>query len=240
MNKRKLLTLMGGNQKHWQLVQKVFGANVIQNMPRVYDAVDVSGNGRNGTATNVTAFTGVAGMSPVGSFGGTSFVSLAPSGSTLPAAFTPNEFTAIIWGKVSAAGVWTDGAARTLVSFGVNASNYIFLSKGASNNTVICGCVFGGTAKSQAKASISESGFFSLGLTVSKSNDRLITYYNGVAAGAAVSGLGIWAGTIVDTRSNLGMRINTGTEPFTGLLGGYSLINREATSEEMAATATPF
>jgi hypothetical protein len=233
----------GGLPLYQPRIKSIFGTRTIQHLPLWSaagpTAADISGNGRDGaySAAGITyAQPGIGdGKTSVLLAGG--YVSI--NSASFAAAFNPSEFSIIVWGMMSAAGIWTDGLSHTLLALGVDATNYLSLSKASANNTLTALYLAGGVTKSRTIVSISNAGFFSLGMTVSKSNDRLIGYYNGQAMSAAVGGLGVWAGALANARRNIGVRIAPGTEPWSGYAAHAVIISGEATAGEMLAAGAP-
>lgn len=110
------------------------------------------------------------------------------------AALSFTEFTIMLWLKVNAAGVWTDGAKRVGVMILDDGNNYITLNKAAANNTVEASYKAGGAWKNTSHAGMAGViDWFTLGMTVSVGADALKLYVDGAPQGT-VAGLGVWAG----------------------------------------------
>lgn len=162
-------------------------------------SVDQSGNGRNGAYTAVTL--GQPGMGDgrtAASFdGATSFNNIQSV--SLAAAFNNQEGTLAAWVKVSAAGVWTDGAARLIIRLAADTNNEVLIDKHTVNNQWLARYVAGGTSKSTAFASGGSLAWNHLAITYSKSGDAVKIYLNGVQQGATLTALGVWAGALASS-----------------------------------------
>ena len=109
-------------------------------------------------------------------------------------AFNGAEGTLMAWAKVSGVGVWTDTVLRYISAIYIDASNYVLVRKATVANKLEWIYVAGGINETVSKTPISETGWMCLGLTWSKTADKMIVYYNGVQEGVTQTGLGTWAG----------------------------------------------
>ncbi len=222
---------------------KIQALNPIQYLPMDESsgavAFDRSGNGRNGAYVGVTlGQPGIGDGRTAPSFdGSTSYCNIYSA--SLAAAFSGAAGSQIIWAKVSAAGVWTDGLTRRAMYTLVDASNRAGLFKPTANNEIDCLYVAGGASLGAAKTTFSPTGWFHLGLTWSKANDQMIMYVNGVAITPVSTGLGTWAGNLSTTQTLIGS-LNTGAaaQVWSGLLAHGALFNRTLSAAEMLAAAT--
>lgn len=191
---------------------------------------DISGNGFHGTPTNVTfGEAGIGDGRSAGSFNGaTSYINIfSPA---LAAAFNGAEGGFLTWHKVSGAGVWTDGVSRHLCAFQADATNYILCTKHANNNQIQVWLNSGGTFKNKTIAGVSFTDWFSIFVTWSETADQLIVYLNGVAQGAPVTGLGVFAGVI--TKALLGAGSVVPANVLSGSSQYNTLWDRPPTSTE--------
>ena len=200
-------------------------------------ALDESGNGRNGAYTGVTL--GAAGIGDgrtAATFdGATSFCNVYSA--SLAAAFNGQEGSFTAWCKVSAAGVWTDGVARRVVLFLVDASNRVGLNKAVANNEVDWLYVAGGTSKTAGITPFSPTGYFHLGLTWSKAADQVIFYVNGAQQGPTVTGLGTFAGALSNTQTVIGSLSTTAAQVWSGQIAHVAVWARPLSAAEMAKAA---
>jgi hypothetical protein len=159
----------------------------------------------------------------------------------LASAFNGSEGTLAVWAKVSAAGIWTDGGTHYIVRCRVNASNDIAIVKTATNGRLEYNYVAGGTSEQYRREGSNETGWMHIAITWSKSNDRVIAYFNGAQVGATMTGLGTWAGALDVARTIIGNADTGNTFGWSGWLAHAVLANREATAAEVANLASlPF
>ena len=146
-------------------------------------------------------------------------------------AFNGAEGTILIWPKVYDAGVWTDAVTRWIIHFSVDGNNTIRIYKDASNPLTWLYNA-GGTALSVTLA-VTPTNFMRLGLTWSKSNNKVRAFYNGVQTSVDKTGLGVWAGALDATKTVIGAYNTTPVSVWYGYLADGVLLNREATPEEI-------
>lgn len=155
-------------------------------------AKDVSGNGRNGTFSNVTL--GVAG--PDG-YTATRFVPGSLSycdvfGASLAAAFNGNSGTVLVHCKVSGSGVWSDGVTRDLMRMTVDGSNFVILRKTTTANQLGCYHTASGTAKSVLSTAVAPTGWMAVALVIN--SGTIYGYRDGQLLGSTPS-IGTYTGT---------------------------------------------
>jgi hypothetical protein len=143
------------------------------------------------------------------------------------------EFFAVFRGQISPE-VWADGQTRRAVQIWGDANNFVLLQK---DGTGIWQWLYkaGGTQKIITSPLNDLTGRFTLGITVSKTNNRVIGYLNGYQIGLAQTGLGTWAGGLIaaDTRFGDGK----GSYYTSGMIEYVCTGNREATPAEMRQIA---
>jgi hypothetical protein len=151
----------------------------------------------------------------------------------------PTEFTISAWLKVSGAGIWTDATVRRPLSLSVDGSNnYAVFGRTGANNQIFWSYVAAANAKHVYKDAVSTTDWFHVAMTVSASNDRLRGYYAGLKEGADVTGLGAWAGTIVQDWANIGS-INSAVQWWSGDAAHVAVWRKELTAAQVLALATP-
>jgi Concanavalin A-like lectin/glucanases superfamily len=201
-------------------------------------AFDRSGNGRNG------AYTGVAlgqpgigdGRTAAAFDGATSYCNMySPS---LALAFSGAAGSQIIWCKVGAPGVWTDGVTRRAMYMLVDASNRAGLFKPTTSNEIDCLYVAGGTALGAAKTAFSPTIWFHLGLTWNKVADQMIFYVNGAAITPISTGLGTFAGSLSSTQTLIGSLSTAAAQVWNGLMAHAAVFNRALSASEVLSAAT--
>lgn len=188
-------------------------------------AYDWSGQSRNAAYSNVALKVVVApGRTFCPLFNApTSHVNLYTA--SLAAAFDGQSFSFAVWCRVRNAGVWTDGVQRNICAFQADANNYINIRKPTTNNNLQILYNAGGTLISQA-LTMNLTTFFHVGLTVSKVNDRVITYINGVAQ-TPLTGLGTFAGSPASNSCVLGAATTTPTSVWSGHLAHAAVYDFE-------------
>jgi hypothetical protein len=236
---RLVVPLMGGGLQYWQKVRNVQAAKLIA-LWRLREssgsvAADSSGHGYNGAYTGVDLayYTGIGGDKAPYFDGVNDFVNIYSVG--LAAAFDSQEGSAIVWGKVSAAGIWTDGQAHSLFALGVDGTNnFIGLDKSTANNTVRGYYKAGGTSSSASGTGLGgQTGNIILGITWSKSADKVIFYGNGSQIDTTKTGLGVWAGALDSTLCSIGARNITPAQVWSGMVSLCALWSVALTPAEM-------
>jgi hypothetical protein len=173
-------------------------------------AYDSSGNGINGTITiGATApQTAVGTCNTAGTAWGNGALGKINSSlnfdgvddyvdihsSNLLSAFNGSEGSMSFWVKAADAGFWSDGLLRRQIYFTVNDNNRVFLTKTAANTLVWSYCA-GGTCKSVTIPTTTIDWFHTT-ITWSKTNDKVIVYFNGFQSGTTQTGLGTFAGNL--------------------------------------------
>lgn len=190
-----------------------------------------------GTAARDGAYTGVTLADAATPWGGVAprldgandFVNVYTT--SLNDAFSGSEGSAVIWAKMSGAGVWTDGSFRTAIGlWGTGASNdIIILDKSGANNTFRFFYSAGGTVET-LNHSISTTDFFQAGITWSATADEVKFYANGIQVGTTQTALGTWTEALNTARTNIGCRNNAGPDQvFDGWLAA-ALVTKNALS----------
>jgi hypothetical protein len=172
------------------------------------NAADSSGNGYDGTYVSATINndTGPDGQ-PCPTFDSLNDEVNLDSPGGVGAAFDGTTGTAMVWLKVSAAGVWTDGLNRKMLGIRVDGSNYIEMLKTSANNTLRWRYRAGGTNETVSKGSVTSTGWICTAITWDSGADKVRMFFNGVQEGADQSGLGTWAGV----PGNISIGSQTGT-----------------------------
>jgi len=195
---------------------------------------DASGDGRNGTYTGVQlAQPGVDRFTSARYDGATSYANVYSS--SLATALNGTEGTLGIFAKIPAA-AWSDGVLRYFARFAVAAnSNEFSIQKAVGINSLTFQYFAGGVGRSPG-VTVSTTNWFHAALTWSKSGDSVEAFVNGVPAGV-LSGLGVWSGSLNSDRCCIGASIKTPSFVFSGSLQYAMLLNRAATSAEVAQMA---
>lgn len=201
---------------------------------------DISGNGHHGAPTKVgQGYPGIGDGQPAYYFDGASaFVNIYSAG--FAAAFDGTEGTLLTWGRVSNAGVWTDGLHHQFVRLRTDTSNLVLMRILSTGNALQWYANFGGV-NSRMDKSISTLDWVCMGLTWSVStgaSGEFRAYYNGAQEGATRTGLGTWAGALNLSYCALGASFAGTTELMFGWLAHGAYWNRPLSPTEMAALGT--
>lgn len=239
---RSTMLGMAGQQPYSPQVLTTQPANLIGYWP-LWEAsgtvaADVSGNGRNGSYTSVVlAQPGIGDGRTLAGFGGNaSYANLFNT--SLRDAWNGQEFSLIIWMRPINAGIWSDGGIRMAFKFAGDASNYIQIFKTASVNYLTWDTKLGGTAATytQYPAQYTEWTFdarlLTLGITGSKSNNRIRAYIDGTRIGGKLAMDGTWSGALASAIASY----NTAWA-WNGSGGHVAAYSIELTPAEMATLA---
>jgi hypothetical protein len=155
--------------------------------------VDVSSNAFTGSVAGITWDATASPLSePAPNFDGTNDYGNLYS-AAFGAALNMDEFTVMLWVKMSALADWTDGLGHTWIRLQRDASNEIRIMKNSSN-TIRFIATFGGTAKTIDFAGNSNVDWFSVALSRSMAGGGLLSagdtraYKSGAQAGSTQTG----------------------------------------------------
>lgn len=153
-------------------------------------------------------------------------------------AFNGAEGTWMAWARVNGVGVWTDGARRDVLNIFVDGANFMYLIKAAANNVVDWSKVSGGVAKVRQRGAVSATGWIHLAMTWSEAGDVQQAYFNGVAEGVALVGLGVWAGVPIATNTLIGASSQVPVGPWHGNIAHVPIFDRALPPAAIADLAT--
>jgi hypothetical protein len=172
-----------------------------------------------GTHTGVTvgqSASGALGLAVLHD-GATSYSDI--SGAEINSMLDPATFTLLIFGKVSAAGVWADGVNRYLLDLRADGANRIFIIKTTINNQVGVYYRAGNINKNVVSTALNgTTDWFMLAMTVDVGADALIAYINDAKVGNTQTGLGTWVGNLSATYSILGALDTTPNNVWDGYI----------------------
>jgi lysophospholipase L1-like esterase len=232
-----LLTLLAGAQTYMERVRATPGLIGFWPIwePSGTVAFDLSGNGRNGVLTSVTlGQPGIGDGRTAGAFdpvhGRCNIYSASLAGS-----FNADEGSFVVFAKL-AADALTDGAERAIAIFQADGSNNVYLRKTTIANQLGWGHKAGGTAVSRYWATLFPSGWVCYGMTWSQSNNRMRAFVQGSQIEAESTGLGIWAGALAATTTNVGA-VTADSYCWSGDIQYAQLYDAELTPAEMRALA---
>lgn len=157
----------------------------------------------------------------------------------LAAAFPYAAGSVLLWFKVSAAGIWTDGANRELLNWAVDGQNYLLIRKSSTNNTLDFRYKAGNVTQ-QVLYSYSATTWTAIALTWSRAANEVKAYLAGSQIGTTQVGVAAWVGTLAATTTTLGATDTAHDFPFSGTLQHVMLLNRVATPAEVLAVATGY
>jgi hypothetical protein len=234
---------LAGPDSAQRYTNKILAMGPIQYLPMTElsgsVALDASGNGRVGAYTGVTLNqAGIGDGRPSAGFdGATSYNNAYSAGLAL--AFSGAAGAFLVWCKVNAPSVWTDGVTRRVIYFLVDSSNRVGIFKPTTSNEIDCLYVAGGVSLGASKTSFNPTGWFHLGLTWNKVADQLGFYVNGVIVTEFTTGLGTFAGSLSSTQTLLGsLQTGVAAQVWNGFLAHAAVFNRAPSSQEMLAAAT--
>lgn len=235
--------VLWGNKTYLEKVLSIQRSSLIAYWPLTEGGGSVADNAE-GTAARDGAYTGVelantagpgASMGLAGLWDGTSdYVNIYSA--SLNSAFNNSELTVACWCKVANAGVWTDGLVRRAVVLRASVGNRVLLFRSNANNTAGVQYIAAGIA-STVTFNNPTLNWFHLAITVSKSNDRMKCYLNGLQSGATQTGLTVWTGALETTGCFIGANTNTPTEAWSGYLAHCAVWSSELTASEVALLA---
>jgi hypothetical protein len=159
--------------------------------------------------------------------------------SDLNSVFSPDEGSAVVWAKVSGAGVWTDATSRRILRIGVasgSSNNDIRITKTTTTNQLQFNYAANSVASQVNDTSLGGStGWFQAVITWSKSKDQVKAYINGVQVGSTQTGLGTWSGNLASTAVAIGASDSSGTSGWSGMINDVRLYTRVLSETEIAA-----
>jgi hypothetical protein len=232
---RRYLMNSGGKQPSY--ADKILGvepANLIGLWP-LNELTGTTADNAEGTAARDGTYTGVTLGQSVTPFvcplfdGVNDFVTLPHAALDTP--FDGGAGTLELWVEMSAAGIWTDGAAHTFAKLTADADNYILLQKTTTNGELEFTYRAQGTSETVTKSSVSTTGLFHVAITWDKTANAVKAYYNGAQEGSTQTIAGTWAGALAS--AFLGAASSTPTTPHNGYLAPAGLWNKALTAAQI-------
>ena len=201
--------------------------------------LDISGHGCNGVYHAVTlGAPGIGDGHTAALFdGSTSYVDLYSV--SLRDNWPGAAGTLLTWGKMTAPG-WADGSAHYLNCFVTTASDFIEIPKNSTHNTLGYAIKSGGVARygDYTIPGGGPAGWFCAVQTWDKAADEFKCYYNGPQAGITRSGFGVWSGTLLNTRAEIGSEAAaTAATKWPGSIAHVALWNVALTAAQIASLA---
>lgn len=217
--------------------------NLIQYLPLNEDvgsevAIDNSGKGNSGLYSGVTlGATGIGDGLTAATFDGTaSYVDLYSP--TFNAEFNGAEGTMLVYGKVSGAGIWTDGNLRMTTVLRAVTANRVLIRRSNAANSINIIRDGGGVSSIININGINPTDYFFVAITWSEAADEFKAYYKDASnpfaqSGATQTGLGVFAGALSTTLANVGAENQSGTQVWSGELVHHAVWNTPLTEDEL-------
>lgn len=195
---QKMLLFSGGATAAQLYEQRVLATSPLQllkmNETSGTTALDATGNSRTGAYTGVTLNSVASPFAPdfAPRFDGAND-DLNDYTASLSTAWNWDEGCVMVWAKVSAAGIWTDGLTHQLVRFRSDgsATDDITIRKTGTNNQIDLSRKANGATKAvTVTLSSPTTAWYCFMLEWSLAGDYLKAYANGVQIGTTQTGLG--------------------------------------------------
>ena len=151
----------------------------------------------------------------------------------LAAAFNGARGTLLTWARVGSAGVWTDGAARNIITIG-NGNDIIAIRRTTNNGEMRLAHFAGATLRAVDYTTSSPTGWVPYALTWSVSANAVKAYMLGAQIGA-VAGPAAWGIAPVSTLMVIGAASTVPASVYSGLIGLTLLCDRDLSPAEIAA-----
>lgn len=156
-------------------------------------------------------------------------------------AFNPNEFTVLLWIKVSAVGVWTDATTRFLFNLRLDLNNRILVTRTVTNNQIAYRRIGNAVDKIISVSTFTETGWISMALSCSIAGGGLLSagdtraYKNGAQAGATATGSAAFVGSgLSSTETLIGAQSTSVPSPWSGWLAYFAIWNRPMANDILA------
>lgn len=215
-NRARWLVVMGeGVKPYYQKTADIFGSTLKAYWRLNGDALDSSGNGKNGNPGNITYGTGIGDGFTAAFFDGNAGINIIP----IAASLNWKEVTVSAWARVSAAADWIDAAGRDILHISVNdGANEIRILKTATDNTLQLVYSAGGVTRNPT-AILSTTDWFHVAIVASFSGNYCRFYLNGSQIGADDT-TGEWAGEPNAVTTAIGAYVMVDAAPIQGMWKG--------------------
>ena len=202
-------------------------------------AVDASGNARNGAYTSVTlGAEGIGDGRTAATFtNNTSYADVYTA--SLAGAFNGDLGTLAAWAKVSAAGVWTDGAQHYILAFVADGSNYVLIRKNSTTNQITYQRSAGGTQSTvQDTTGAGTLAWFHVAVTWNRGGNEFRAYLNGAQVGTTQAASAAFVGSLAAATTLIGGVNKTPTLTWSGTLAHAAVWTSALSAADVAALAT--
>ena len=153
----------------------------------------------------------------------------------LAAAFNGAEGSLMVWVRVNAAAVWTDGTIRRLIILRADDNNLVYIGRTATDNQLDFRVRAGGSDNRVTPAATSVVWRHYM-ITWSRTADSVAFYADGVSFYGA-AGIGVWAGALAGTTCVIGAINTVPANVFHGWLAHGAVWPRALAPAEVAALA---
>jgi len=232
-----------GGRKYSRSLLSLFGSSIVAYWP-LWEAsgsvaYDISGNGRNGSYTGVTlGQPGIGDGHTCPQFDGANDYANVYSAS-LNTAFPRTAGSILMWAKVSAAGVWTDGTLRRLFDFFIDGNNFLILARTATNNQMQLSYRANGAATENIITSAYPlTTWLHLAGTWDSVADEFKFYVNANLIDTTTTIGGALTGNLSSVQAVLGATSTVPSGVWDGYLAHALLLDRAATPAEIAMVAS--
>lgn len=226
---------MGNTPTYLQKIRNLLNSSLVGYYSTVYDGVDVSGNNRHGTPTNLTAVSGIGDGLLAGAFAGDGKL-VFPAG--FRTAFGLNEGSVFMFVKI-AASQWGDGNNEAFFSIQTSTSNDILINKSSASQSFWVRHNDGSAVYNiNVPAMLFPTPlWFHVCASWSVSGDALDLYINGykITTNTGLANLG----GDVNAYTQLGL-FAAASYPFTGSIAHFGAVNRKLTDTEASKLITMF
>lgn len=201
-------------------------------------ARDISGNSRNGSASNVTVgVTGIGDGRLATRFNGTTSVINVYS-TSLRDGFSGVTGMASAWVRVSGAGVWTDATVRTIFRFGVDGNNRAAVTRTATNNQIQFQFAGSGVFRNQTYTfpGTAPTGWIHVAMKWSASGVECFVNGRSIAVPLLAA---TWSGQLASTQCAIGSAGSTASAVWSGDIGHVMLASSAPTAHTIADISWP-
>ena len=231
---------IGGGDGEVAYADKVLAtesANLIAYWP-LWEASGATADNFEGTAARDGTYTGVTlGQTGIGDGktcplfdGSTDWLNVYSA--SFASAFSGATGTFMAWAKVSAAGVWTDGAAREVVRFLVDGNNYFYIRKQAANNELYFIFRAGGTTDDHT-FTVTTTDWIQIVMKWDKPTANRVYYYWNTNT-TSDPGIGTWVGTPASNSTVIGSASGVPGEPWSGWLAHCAVWTKVLSDAQIA------
>jgi len=152
---------------------------------------------------------------------------------TFAGIFNGAEGSLLAWARVAGAGVWTNGVVCRVVTLRADADNRVIVYKNSDSNKLTWFYEANDVSEQIDKDSVSSLDWMCMGFSWSASagvDGEVKAYYfvsgAGGQQGATQTALGVWAGVLDITSTNIGARLTTPSNVWNGYLAHVAVWTR--------------